>query len=263
MRCVFCKTGSDSSVSVEHVIPESLGNTEHVMPQGWVCDKCNNYLSREVEKPFLDSVYGRLSRFEMRVANKDGRIPPAIGLLPRSRSKVELFRSAQDGLSLAAAPGEDETKLVQSLLSRKPGETDRLYVPFSGERGCYETSRFIGKIGLEILACRCIDVAGANDEIVDKSELDQLRSYVRLGKPGFVWPVHIRRIYPADFSFPDVASPPFQVLHEFQILSTAESEYYAVIAIFGVEYVINLGGPELDGFQKWLAQNNGRSPLYS
>ena len=38
-------------------------------------------------------------------------------------------------------------------------------------------------------------------------------------------------------------------------------EHYAVIAIFGVDYVINLGGPELSGYQNWLHSNNGRSPL--
>ena len=34
-----------------------------------------------------------------------------------------------------------------------------------------------------------------------------------------------------------------------------------VVAIFGVEFVINLGGPELHGWNSWLAQNGSRSPL--
>ncbi len=36
MRCIFCKTDSDSSRSVEHIIPESLGNTDYVLPPGCV-----------------------------------------------------------------------------------------------------------------------------------------------------------------------------------------------------------------------------------
>jgi hypothetical protein len=46
------------------------------------------------------------------------------------------------------------------------------------------------------------------------------------------------------------------------ILRVAESEYYAVIAIFGIEYAINLGGPELEGYERWLKENDNRSPLY-
>jgi hypothetical protein len=45
-------------------------------------------------------------------------------------------------------------------------------------------------------------------------------------------------------------------------LVTTSQEHYAVIAFFGVEYTINLGGPELDGYVAWLQKNNNRSPLY-
>jgi len=45
MRCIFCKNPSDNSVSVEHIIPESLGNISHILPKGWVCDTCNNYIA--------------------------------------------------------------------------------------------------------------------------------------------------------------------------------------------------------------------------
>ena len=52
VRCIFCKTKSSACVSVEHIIPESLGNTQHILPRGWVCDSCNNYMATKVEKPF-------------------------------------------------------------------------------------------------------------------------------------------------------------------------------------------------------------------
>src|SRR6267154_1084155 len=53
VRCIFCKQNSALSRSVEHIVPESLGNTQHILPIGVVCDACNNYLAREVEKPLL------------------------------------------------------------------------------------------------------------------------------------------------------------------------------------------------------------------
>ena len=43
---------------------------------------------------------------------------------------------------------------------------------------------------------------------------------------------------------------------------TPSSEWYFVLAIFGEELAINLGGPEIEGYEKWLKDNNGKSPLY-
>ena len=53
MRCLFCKKDSDETKSIEHIVPESLGNKSFVLPLGYVCDKCNNYFALRVEKPFM------------------------------------------------------------------------------------------------------------------------------------------------------------------------------------------------------------------
>ena len=49
MNCIFCKGDSSQSLSGEHVIPESLGNTEHILKAGIVCDQCNNYIASKVK----------------------------------------------------------------------------------------------------------------------------------------------------------------------------------------------------------------------
>ncbi len=265
MRCILCKSLSDSSKSVEHIVPASLGNEDHVLPPGWVCDACNNYLSREVEAPFLNSEYGKRARFEMRIPSRRGRIPVVGAFHPQSRSEVNLLHD-DDGLSVFAARYEDEARFINVLRTQTHGS---LYVPVSGAPSpSYETARFISKIGLEVLAYRCLGVDGWNEELANKSELDELRDYVRRGKPGFIWPVCMRRIYPADHRFSDAIDSAFQVLHEWDILfiPSAEAsdmgECYAVIAILGVEFAINLGGPELEGYSQWLAENENRSFLY-
>jgi len=264
MRCIFCKTDTSLCKSVEHVIPESLGNTDHVLPKGWVCDTCNNYLSRKVEGPFLNSIYGRSSRFNMQVPSKKGNFPSVLGFHPRSRTKIEMFRDKYYGLGVGAAPGEDETKWVNSILNRESG---RLWIPKPDvPETNYETSRFIAKIALEALALKCKDISGWNEEIVDKKELDELRNYVRYGNTKEIWPVYIRRIYPEDKDFVADDGAFYQVLHEWDILAIpAENnlaEYYVVIAIFGVEYTINTGGHELDGYLSWLERNDNKSFLY-
>src|SRR4030042_2163802 len=75
MRCIFCKKDSTGSRSVEHIIPESLGNTEHTLPRGSVCDACNQYFASKVEKPVLGSGVFRFLRSKMNVPSKKGKIP--------------------------------------------------------------------------------------------------------------------------------------------------------------------------------------------
>ena len=40
--CIYCLSTEGSFTSEEHVVPESLGNDDAVLPKGFVCDACNN-----------------------------------------------------------------------------------------------------------------------------------------------------------------------------------------------------------------------------
>lgn len=82
-RCIFCKCDSSSSSSVEHILPESIGNKNDVLPQGIVCDKCNNYFSRKIEKQVLNSGVIKTVRSRLQIESKKGRIPP----IPSNESK--------------------------------------------------------------------------------------------------------------------------------------------------------------------------------
>lgn len=212
MRCIFCKQDSSGSVSVEHIVPESLGNTQHVLPVGVVCDACNQYFARKVERQLLESPMFRLLRSNMAVPNKRGRIPT--------------------------------------------------WIPEDGkERPDYrQMGRFLAKVGLEVLAFRSLSVPGWNDELVDQPALDELRRFVRYNE-GPDWQFTVRTLYPVNGIFEEHEQQ-FELLHEFDILFTQTSEAYLVIAIFGVEMAINLGGRVNDGYRRWLEENNWASPLY-
>lgn len=247
-------------------MPASLGNQDHVLPPGWVCDACNNYLSREVEAPFLNSEYGRRARFEMGLRTKRGRIPVIEGVYLEGGCPVSLMYDGEDALMVFATRDEDQRQFGEALSSATRGS---LVLPTSGDPPAGPlTSRFIAKIAVEVFALWGIGLSGWNEELVDKTELDEIRNYVRRGTYGFTWPVHMRRLYAADHQFSDAQDPEFQVLHEWNILFLPEvpgsntGEYYAVIAVLGMEFAINLGGPELDGYLKWLAENGSRSFLY-
>ena len=212
MRCIFCKEPSDASCSVEHIIPESLGNSEHTLPKGVVCDSCNNYFARKVEKPILDSPMMRLLRSDRMIPNKRKRFPSI---------------------------GSDERADLPDY---------RLM------------SRFLTKAGLEALAFKTLSVSGSNAEIVEQPELDDLRSYARYDQDE-TWPFAYRTLYPVNAVFEE-GSAHYEVLHEFDVFFTDGMELYFVLAILGVEFVVNLGGPELDGYKHWLKQHNNSSPLY-
>ena len=167
MRCIFCKSNSKSSRSVEHIIPESLGNLDHTLPRGVVCDSCNNYFARKVEKPVLDSPMMRLLRSERQITNKRRRFP--------------IF-----------APSESPSLPDYRLMSR-----------------------FLTKAALEALAFKTFSVPDSNTEIVDKAELDSLRSYARYNR-GETWPFAYRTLYPVNAIFKE-GSTHYEILHEFDV----------------------------------------------
>lgn len=260
MKCIWCKKISDSSKSIEHILPESFGNQKHTLPRGWVCDQCNNYFSRKVEEPFLNSYYGRAIRFEAAIPNKKGRIPPLTGFHVQSLTPIELVRlPIEEGILLGAKTENGIPKWAHSIATNTRGT---LIVPAAMEPANDRTlSRFIAKIALEVLASKCIQIDGWNEELVNKVALDEIRQYVRFNTPSTLWPIHIRRLYPHGTMFSEEDCS-FEVLNEWMILPTVKDEYFAVIAIFGIEYTINLGGPDLEGYIEWLHEHEHKSPLY-
>lgn len=259
MRCIFCKTKSENSKSVEHIVPESLGNVKHILKPGIVCDKCNNYFARKLEKPLLESQYFLYSRFENVVPNKKRRIPIVNGFHPRSRSIVDVEVTAE-GMRIIV----NKADVPQFLRTSEKGGS--LYVPHpeKPEENSIILSRFLGKVAIEALAQRALSIPNAIDvDIIDNQQLDELREYVRWGNKNIVWPYHQREIYPHDAMFYSHHDDEhYDIPHEYTLLYTDEGELYFVLAIFGIEYTINMGGLEIERYHKWIKNNAGKSPLY-
>jgi len=263
-RCIFCKKDASSSRSLEHIIPQSLGNEEHTLPPGVVCDACNNYFAGSIEQPVLESGYFVTSRFNSLIPNKRQRMPRLPGILLPSdlRSQqaqfhqTEVSRDTGGNFELYPEAGAEE-----AIVS---GKVNRVVIPASGAKpNPHLFSRFLAKVAIECMAQRLLNSNGdLLREFIDNEHLDLLRSYARHGKSGLDWPYSERRIYCSDFSFSDGDGKPYEVLHEWTFLYTDPKEMYFVIAILGVEYAINVGGPDVDGYGSWLRQNEGQSPLY-
>lgn len=262
-RCIFCKQGSSSCQSVEHVLPESLGNSEHVLPPGTVCDSCNNYFAGNIERPVLESEYFTTARFNSLIPNKRARMPVLPGmLLPVMRHEGELraFRAevTRDRSGDFFVDAEEEAE--EGIAS---GRITRVIVPASGKKPDSRLfARFLAKVAVECMALRMMENApDMLPTFIDDAQIGALSDYARFGKPGLEWPYSERGIYTPDHLFHE-EDEHFEVLHEWTFLHTEQGEMYFVLAILGIEYAMNMGGPDDEGYRVWLRDHDGKSPLY-
>lgn len=257
MRCIFCKKDSSGSISCEHIIPESLGNTTQILPVGVVCDMCNNYFSRKVEKPFLESGGIQELRSFRFVPSKKGNIPSLVGFMGEG-NPVRVFPQKRGPVKATIAV---DSHLFEQLLRK---ENAFIVMP-TGSLPTDQTvvSRFLAKMAIEVLAQRLIGSGRSlQDYLIDNEEFDEIRDHARIGKPK-KWEYHSRRIYDAGETRIIDEDNIGKVTYEYNLLFTPQNEWYFVIALYGVELSINVGGPHVDGYREWLDSNNGKSPLFS
>jgi hypothetical protein len=100
MDCIFCHNNSDNSNSVEHIIPESLGNKNIILWKGAVCDACNNYFARKIEKELLEQSYFISLRHRKFIKNKRGHLIPQTYLSPQLGEVPVLLDYDQGGYSV-------------------------------------------------------------------------------------------------------------------------------------------------------------------
>lgn len=270
MRCLFCKQDSSASKSIEHIIPESLGNKTFVLPRGYVCDKCNNYFAREVEKPFLNQLDMRLLRFEQAIPNKKNKIPPIPGSI--LSFSVTVRKDIINGEVVAGI--EMPPELFTNIVSTQENMTLILPALLDDTVPSQSSivSRFLAKVALEALAARLKDNDGWLDYLIDDHQLDSIRNHARIGQPK-KWPCNIRRIYSANADW-QIGGENSQIIYECDFLlpnvvesasredNYIQTEIYFIVALWGIEFAINLGGPEIDGYGQWLSNHNDLSPLY-
>ncbi len=260
--CIFCKCDASASKSREHIIPASLGNEEHLLPAGLVCDRCNHYFGYKLEHTVLGSPYFQNLRARQHLTSRAGN-PLAIGSVVTTGGAVfkTNFEPITNSIYFDSHSGDGKAS-AEAAIAGATGGT--LWIPLGGkEPDANQLSRFFAKIGLEILAQRLWDSPDFVTIIYDV-QLDPLRNWARRGMGPLAWPVHRRRLYDENRTFKDFGEPGgYQLVHEYDLLITEKNEWYAVVCLFGEEFVINLGGPEIVGYEAWLKQHKGASPLYS
>lgn len=257
MRCIFCKQISLNSSSVQHIIPESLGNNNLILPKGIVCDTCNQYFAVKVEKLLLEMKYFQNLRFRNYIKSKKGRNIPFKTLFPYKDGGWFDMYINDDSIGFSG----DDNKII-NLLKKGKVHSMIFEIVDMPKKDNYHMSRFLAKTAIEAFAIKEPNNRDWINEIIDMKELDPLRNYARYGK-GDQWVYNQRRIYSEETRFVDpIYHPkPYEVLHEMDFLVLDSGIYYFILVIMGVEFVINCGGSELDLYYEWQNDNEGRSPI--
>ncbi len=199
MRCLFCKTPSDNAKSVEHIVPESLGNKRHVLPKGAICDGCNNYFSREVEGPVLSHPSLKNLRAWYREPSKKGRFPALTGVHIGTEIEVTLNVSTSGAYNLGPY-GIDplqqryRERLLNSIAMEEPLGGPGFGFIFQDDMPEREMSRFLAKMALEVVYLRL--GVELHDLLTDSDHYDRIRNWARRGDTYDKWPFHKRRIFP-------------------------------------------------------------------
>lgn len=141
-RCLFCLSTEGPFRSREHIVPESLGNTELILPPGVVCDDCNNGVLSDVDMALCDFGAISIRRTMLGVPSKHGKVPtfrftegtmehlpgvggsdPTLRIMSRSPKRQlmrEVARLSDGGvkLQLTGTGGPRMTPRYAALLSR-------------------------------------------------------------------------------------------------------------------------------------------------
>lgn len=268
MQCIFCHKDSSTSKSVEHIIPESLGNKEHILPKGYVCDTCNHYFSVKVESLLLAQPYFVSMRRRNDIRTKKGNYVAEKMLFPGAHKISETRFDLENNILYIT---DDE--VVKAIIEGKCHSAISHYIE-EPEYPNREMSRFLAKCAYETIFL----YGGEHDYQLwlqerDNSDFyfkdfDKLRLFARYGIGD--WPYSQRRIYSEGTFFSYKGGEPYEVLHEQKLFfrevekineHSFMAELYYVLVIGGIEYVISVTDPNISGYNQWLKEHPDHSPI--
>lgn len=266
--CIFCHKDSSLSKSVEHIIPESLGNKEHILPKGYVCDACNHYFSVKIESQLLAQPYFVSMRRRNDIRTKKGKFVAEEMFFPGAHKISETRLDFEAGVFYIS-----DEDVIKSIVAGKCNRAISLYIE-EPEYPNKTMSRFLAKCAYESIFL----LGGEHDYQLWLKKRDnkdfmfqdfeKLRQFARYGIGE--WPYSQRRIYNEGTFFSYKGGEPYEVLHEqkffFREVERIDeysimAELYFVLVICGIEYVISVTDPDISGFLQWLKDHPGQSPI--
>ncbi|QAX31041.1 HNH endonuclease [Leisingera sp. NJS204] len=262
-KCIFCKKTVGPFRSVEHIVPESMGNISgrRVLPKGAVCDPCNNYFATKVEGPVLSHISFQNLRAKYMVPTKRGKTPFVRGFAHNTDIEVGMRLNKKTERLEFFAVKESQTAEYERLkrLDAMFVRQNLLVFPMDVDPPQKEMSRFLAKMAFEALFERFCCTVGEQEayDIISGEHYDRVREWARYGHNFDEWPFHYRAYFPEEtlMEHPDTREW-VRFGFGYDLLLTGTPETYFVFSYYGHEFAINLGGPAIKGYEEWLGENN-------
>ncbi len=226
--CIYCLSDTGTFTSDEHIVPQSLGNYDTVLPKGVVCDTCNNEVLSGLDEELVDSdLIGFLKTWFMPYT-KAGKLPQATYpnlTMKKTRPNHVVFHSKSKKNVTIGEP--DENGVIHfsvKMTSRKA------FDPKSIGRALY-------KIGLGMVAFH------QGKEIVCHSRYDAARAFILRGED-----------FPNNLLISSNMKPHPQIASTFDIRwggTCFQLDIYGVIFFFNLEAT-----PVLEFTEERLAELN-------
>lgn len=219
-RCIFCLQRSGPFAAEEHIVPESLGNNDLILPRGYVCDDCNHTTLSQLDSALVDFLPIAGLRVLYTSVTKKGKAPRA------TFRGVDMTKAKPGHVHIAAKGGIDPVKNMNHLpdgsVAFKMEFTSRK--PFDG----VGVARALYKIGLELLAY------DKGHDVACGPRYNEAREFVLRGGVAVNDVLLLTECTPGPRSVLEIA--------------VAEPGTFVSISIFGVRFLVNLERvPRLSG----------------
>ncbi|PKL28540.1 MAG: hypothetical protein CVV46_06080 [Spirochaetae bacterium HGW-Spirochaetae-2] len=185
-KCIFCNSEGPFT-TIEHIIPESLGNTDDILERDGVCDSCQKYFGKEIEQYVLSKSCLGFYRVLLNIKTKKNREPIFDLSRPEKNSgKIPSYHPRSDyGLKFFPYNGDDanriEVEIVEDERFNKMLADNKIEIVMTPYM-VVNIGRFLGKIALELL------FKGIGDGVFDE-QYEALRRYSRYGTSNEIWPL--------------------------------------------------------------------------
>jgi hypothetical protein len=117
-------------------------------------------------------------------------------------------------------------------------------------------------MALEAVAVIFSSQLGGTEMMVSTDFYDNVRAYARYGTNYPEWPYSQRRIFPEETLMRHPVSTQWvQIGFGCGWFMNKRRETLFAFCFYGTEFVINVGGPSIRGYEEWLEDHGGISPM--
>jgi hypothetical protein len=197
----------------------------------------------------------------MGLPTKKGRQPAFSGIQLSSGTAVTLRVSNDGEIHVSAKNATDLERIVNHADRDESYGIHAFGINLKLDPPKREMSRLLAKMALERAYVDFAKASPPATQLIFDPYFDHLRQWARVGDNFSEWPFHQRTIYPREALMRHPQTGAWVragISHG--LFHTDAPETYFSICLYGTEFVINAGGPNVEGFDNWLEQHNNESP---